>query len=110
MQNGQFGQPRENDAVDETLEHMEEAARWPGGGGGNPGATMISRLEEPIRNMDAAQAADTGGVADNPLVTQEYLPAGELGLGGDYAERMNRAVPYGGLPGEYPPERAEEEA
>lgn len=110
MQNRESEQASTDDARDETLQHLNDAARWPGGGGGNPGATMESRLTEPIREMGPAQAADTGGVADNPLVTQAYYPAGEVGLGGDAAERMQSAVPYGGLPGEYPPERAEEES
>lgn len=37
-----------------------------GGGGGSYGPTMISRIEDVIHDMGPADAADTGGVANEP--------------------------------------------
>lgn len=37
-----------------------------GGGGGTYGGTMISRIEDVIHGLDPAEAADTGGVANEP--------------------------------------------
>lgn len=65
-----------------------------GGGGGSLGGTMESRLEEALPGLDAAQAADTGGMIVDPtrgipegLVSADW----DADVGG--AEEVLRADP-----------------
>lgn len=51
-----------------------------GGGGGSLGATMESRLAEPLREMGPADAADTGGIAIDPTA---IMPGPASRMAGD---------------------------
>lgn len=60
------------------IEQPEPTIEEAGGGGGTFGATMGSRLEDVIHGLGPAEAADTGGVVDEPPDLIPLRSAGEL--------------------------------
>ncbi|MFP5502343.1 MAG: hypothetical protein ACLGIN_07620, partial [Candidatus Sericytochromatia bacterium] len=68
---------RQDDDIDPINPESVET-RFAGGGGGNPGATMISRLQEVLPGMGPEEAADTGGQAILPSEIVPLASAGEL--------------------------------
>lgn len=68
---------RQDDDIDPINPESVET-QFAGGGGGNPGATMISRLQEVLPGMGPEDAADTGGKAIDPTEIVPVVSTGNL--------------------------------